>query len=111
MSLADLVDGVKDLLPAKVADVLSEVAKEVDSHKELLSEVGSLGGPIGETVVTGVEDTAAAVENKPDATSAPTENSTAGEDDAEDPTNTSGSVGEIGNPEQALPYEQWPKSD
>lgn len=113
MSLVDLVDGVEDLLPAKVHNVLSEIAKEVDSHRQLLQEVGALGGPAGETVATGLGDVAAAVESKPAATTAPTENSTDG-GDAEDPTPTSGSVEETGKPgnaEQALPYEQWPTED
>lgn len=105
MSLVDLVSEVESLLPPKVHSVLMEIAKEVESHKALLQEAASLGGPATETVATGVEDLSAAVESTETATDAPSTTSTSGEEakgTEEAPA---------GNPEQSLPYEQWPKAE
>ena len=134
MSLVDLVHEVEDLLPTKVHDVLFEIAKEVEAHKSLLSDLGALGGTAGEAVATGVEDASADIEKGQAATPAPTETSTDGgaeklqqlfpptdnssashADSKESATDTSKDAPteqeseEVGNPEQNLPFEQWPK--
>lgn len=125
MSLVDLVSEVESLLPPKVHSVLVELAKEVDSHKELLAAAGALGGPVGETVATGVEDVSASVESTETASSAPTTTSTDGEGGSKTPladtqeTPPTQSSGEAesgtdtlpGNHEQSLPYEDWPKTE
>lgn len=115
MSLVDLVSEVESLLPPKVHKVLVELAQEVDKHKALLQETASLGGPVAETVATGVEDVSSAVESTENATAAPSTTSTDGgsqEAKAEDPQASSGVESSLpGNYEQSLPYEQWPKAE
>lgn len=135
MAFESLAHELEDLLPPKVKQFLVSLAAEVDSHKAAISELASIGGPVGETVATTVEGAAATIEKAQDATPAPTVTSTNGEAKVaephyvDNPPTVEATVTDVshskpvtdspessastdhGNPEQALPYEQWPKSE
>jgi len=138
MSLTERVESVAGSLPSEVAKVLGEIAQEVDKHKALLSDVAALGGPTGEAVATAVEEVSQAETPSP-VSSAPTVEPTSGENPEGDkpeekPTQTplpfvpsaessSEDTGadkqdkpaeqdkEVGNPEQAVPYEAQPPKE
>lgn len=98
MSLLDDVKELEGSLPTKVHEFLTKLAGEVETHKQLLSDLGGLAGVPGETAATAVEEGATLFESTQPVTPAPTEPSTSGESEVK-PSETE-STQEAGNPEQ-----------